>query len=71
MASPRKSIAILAACLVYGSLLLAAFTGYAWLMLGGDSLYDAVIAAIKLLCGFVGALALVTCINAVLRGREA
>lgn len=71
MASPRKAIATLAACLVYCSLLLAAFTGYVWLMLGGDSLYEAVIAAIKLLCGFVGALAIVACVKAVLRGREA
>lgn len=70
MASPRKAIAMLAACLVCCSLLLAAFTAYAWLMLGDGSLYEALIAAIKLLCGFVGALALATCINAVLRGRE-
>ena len=52
-------------------LLLAAFTAYVWLMLGGESLYDALITAIKLLCGFVVALAIGTFINAVLRGREA
>ncbi|EMI49937.1 hypothetical protein C405_08385 [Stenotrophomonas maltophilia AU12-09] len=61
---------MLAACLVCFSLLLAGFTGYVWLMLGSESLYDALIAAIKLLCGFVGALAIAICINAVLRGRE-
>lgn len=70
MASLRKAIAMLAACLVYYSLLLAMFTAYVWLMLGGESLYDALITAIKLLCGFVGALAIGTFINAVLRGRE-
>ncbi|WP_146257074.1 hypothetical protein [Stenotrophomonas maltophilia] len=64
-------MAMLAACLVYFSLLLAAFTGYVWLMLGGDSLYEAVIAAIKLLCGFVLALAITACVKAALRGLEA
>lgn len=71
MASFRKAIAMLAIGLVCFSLLLAGFTAYVWLMLGGDSVYGALIAALKLLCGFVGALAIATFISAVLRGREA
>lgn len=56
MASPRKAIAILAIGLVCFSLLLAVFTAYAWSMLGDASLYDAFIAAVKLLSGFIAAL---------------
>ncbi|MDP9617877.1 UNVERIFIED_ORG: magnesium-transporting ATPase (P-type) [Stenotrophomonas maltophilia] len=56
MASLRKAIAMLATGLVCFSLLLAVFTAYAWLMLGGESLCDAFIAAVKLLSGFIAAL---------------
>ncbi|HHA2550527.1 hypothetical protein [Stenotrophomonas sp. SMYL36] len=56
MASPRKAIAILAIGLVCFSLLLAVFTAYTWLMLGGASLYGAFIAAVKLVSGFIAAL---------------
>lgn len=56
MTSPLKAIAILAIGLVCFSLLLAVFTAYAWSMLGGASLYDAFIAAVKLLSGFIAAL---------------
>lgn len=67
MASPRKVIAMLAACLVYYSLLFAAITAYVWLMFGGGSIYDALVAAIKLLCGFVVALLAAASFNAAWR----
>lgn len=67
MTSPRKAIAMLAACLVYYSLMLAGFTAYVWLMLGGGSLYDALTAAIKLLCAFVAALLAAAFFNAAWR----
>lgn len=67
MASPRKALAMLAACLVYYSLLFAAITAYVWLMLGGGSIYDALIAAIKLLFGFVVALLAAASFNAAWR----
>ncbi|HEL3156577.1 TPA: hypothetical protein UMF67_000249 [Stenotrophomonas maltophilia] len=56
MASLRKAIAMLAIGLVCFSLLLAVFTAYVWLMLGSESLFDAFIAAVKLLSGFIAAL---------------
>lgn len=56
MASLRKAIAMLAIGLVCFSLLLSVFTAYVWSMLGGESLYDAFIAAVKLLSGFIAAL---------------
>lgn len=56
MASLRKAIAMLSIGLVCFSLLLAVFTAYAWSMLGGESLYVAFIAAVKLLSGFIAAL---------------
>lgn len=56
MASLRKAIAILAIGLLCFSLLLVVFTAYAWSMLGGASLYDSFIAAVKLLSGFIAAL---------------
>lgn len=67
MASLRKAIPMLAAVLVYYSLLFAAITGYVWLMLGGESVYDDLIAAIKLLSGFVVALLAAASFNAVWR----
>lgn len=56
MVTVRKAIAFLAIGLVCLSLLLAVFTAYAWSMLGDASLYDAFIAAVKLLSGFIAAL---------------
>ncbi|HDS1091462.1 TPA: hypothetical protein ACOFD1_000055 [Stenotrophomonas maltophilia] len=56
MASPCKAITTLAIGLVCLSLLLVVFTAYTWSMLGGESLYDAFIAAVKLLSGFIAAL---------------
>lgn len=67
MASLRKAIPMLAAALVYYALLFAAITGYVWLMLGGESLYDALIAAVKLLSGFVVALLAAASFNAAWR----
>ncbi|HEL5613794.1 TPA: hypothetical protein UNK10_000158 [Stenotrophomonas maltophilia] len=67
MASPRKAIATLALGLVCFSLLLAVFTAYAWSMLGGASLYDAFIAAVKLLSGFIAALVAAASFNAAWR----
>lgn len=67
MAPPRKVIAMLAVGLVYCSLLLAVFTAYVWLMLGDASLYDALIAAIKILCGFIASLLAAASFNAAWR----
>ena len=67
MASPSKAIAALAIGLVGFSLALAAFTAYAWLMLGDASLYDVFVAALKLLSGFVALLSIGACINVLFR----
>ncbi|MCU1180440.1 hypothetical protein JAK28_15685 [Stenotrophomonas maltophilia] len=67
MASLRKSIAMLAIGLVAFSLSLAVLTAYVWSMLGGESLYTAFIAAVKLLSCFIAALVAAASFNVVLR----